>query len=79
MTSCNYCGKEAELRMGCCWECGTSGEARAARRTVWQHLWTGAKHAVQGSANARFDFQWAWERLTRSGDYAPGGEFSEYL
>lgn len=78
-TICAYCGKAADPRMGFCWQCAIEGAARAAKRTVRQHFWVGVKHLAVGNSNARFDFAWAWERFTHTGDYAPGGEFSKYL
>lgn len=53
-----------------------AGEAKAAMRTVPQHIGVGIKHLWRGAwTNARIDFSWAWERLTRTGDYRPNGEF----
>ena len=73
---CHGCGKDEELRLGFCFDCASAGEERAARRTVLQHLAKGFRHLWIGSDNARFDFRWAWERFTRTGDYARNGEFS---
>lgn len=77
MFKCNFCGREdTDLRMGCCFDCATAGEARAAKRTVVQHLVTGVKNTLKGNwFSAQCDFSWAWERLTRTGDYQPGGYF----
>ena len=72
---CNYCGKDDELRFGCCWDCASTGEARAAKRTVPQHLGAMIRNLWRGNGNAKYDRKWAWERLTRTGDYAPGGYF----
>jgi hypothetical protein len=76
---CAGCGKDEDCRFGFCFDCATAGEERAARRTVLQHLSRGFKNLSTGSNNARFDFQWAWERLTRTGDYAPDGAFTIIL
>lgn len=77
MTECNFCGSEdRDLRMGCCFDCATSGEERAARRTVSQHIAKAFANARKGYwGNARIDLRWAYERLTRTGDYAPDGYF----
>jgi len=78
MTICQYCNNpDDDLRMGCCWDCASAGELRAARRTVTQHLGNAVRNLAAGNfANARFDLCWAWERLTKTGDYAPGGYFA---
>jgi len=73
---CKGCGKDAELRLGFCFDCATAGEERAARRNVVQHLMKGLQNLWLRNGNARFDFKWAWERLTRTGNYAPNGEFA---
>lgn len=73
---CKKCGNDDECRMGICFDCASAGEARAAKRTVIHHIGKGISHFVRGyRTNARIDFQWAWERFTQTGDYAPGGEF----
>lgn len=75
--ACVSCGRDEELRMGVCWECANDGERTAAARSVFGHI----GHAISRMARGRFDFgtktdlQWAWERLTGTGDYAPGGSF----
>jgi hypothetical protein len=73
---CIGCGKDDELRLGFCWDCASEGEARAARRSVLQHLAKALSHI--GQTNFRYDIKWAWERLTRTGDYAPGGYFHSF-
>lgn len=72
---CAGCGNDDELRLGYCWDCASSGEARAAKRTVVQHIAAMFRNLRKGSDNAKYDFKWAWERLTRTGDYAAGGYF----
>lgn len=73
---CAKCGRDDECRLGFCFDCADEGEAKAAVRTVVQHIGKGISHAVRGYwTNARIDLSWAWEHLTRTGDYAPGGEF----
>ena len=74
---CFACGKTDELRMGCCFDCACDGEHRAARRSVLQHIGQGLGLALKGQFDfsTRTSFVWAWERLTKTGDYAPGGEF----
>lgn len=73
---CRGCGLEEDVRFGVCFDCATSGEARAAKRTVLQHIRKGFGNAMKRKwISSRIDFMWAWERLTRTGDYAPGGTF----
>lgn len=72
---CANCHRDDELRFGICFDCATAGEARAARRTVPQHLAAMFRNLSRGSRNAKYDFKWAWERLTRTGDYALRGYF----
>lgn len=79
LQTCNSCGRPKDLRLGFCFDCATEGEQRAARRTVLQHAAKGVGHALRGYwTEARFDFAWAWERLTQTGDYAPGGYFDHH-
>lgn len=75
--SCSVCGSDdTDTRMGVCFDCATAGEARAARRGVLGHIWRGIDAAMHAEWwVARICFRWAWERLTKTGDYAPGGEF----
>lgn len=73
---CKGCGKDDELRLGFCFDCASAGEERAARRTVLQHLARGFSNLVKRSPNAKYDFKWAWERLTQTGDYARNGAFA---
>jgi hypothetical protein len=74
LSVCIGCGRDKELRLGFCFDCATEGERKALRRTVGQHLASAATNFLLGRfGNMRFDFKWAYERATRSGDYAPGG------
>ncbi len=80
MSICRGCGADDEIRLGYCWDCAVSGEERAAKRTVLQHFTKCVGHASRGFwTEARIDLRWAWERLTRTGNYKPGGEFSRYF
>lgn len=72
---CFRCGADDELRFGCCWDCATAGETRAAKRTVVQHLGCMFSNLRKRNGNAKYDMKWAWARLTKTGDYAPGGYF----
>jgi hypothetical protein len=74
---CNFCGRDGqELRGGCCWDCANNGERKAAMRTVLEHLAAMLRNVSRRKwDHARFDFKWAFERLTRSGDYAREGYF----
>ena len=75
---CARCGKTDELRLGFCWDCANLGEQRSARRTVWQHIRKGLRNIAHRNDNYRYDFRWAWQRLTKTGDYAPDGYFARY-
>ena len=79
MGICRRCKDWTDLRLGFCFECADAGERRAAKRTVAQHIAKGAGQLWRGyRTEARISFQWAWERLTATGDYKPGGEFSRF-
>jgi hypothetical protein len=58
-----------------CFECASNGERRAAESTAAQHLKAAVKNAAHWNSEWRFDLKWAWERATKTGDYAPGGYF----
>ena len=75
---CEHCGMDEELRFGCCFDCATNGEARAAKRTVIQHIGFMFRSLWKRNGNAKYDLKWAWERLTGTGDYAPGGYFERF-
>lgn len=79
--NCSTCGvEESDLRFGVCFDCASRGEETAARRTVMQHVTRGVWNIRRGCwFFAKYDFLWAWERLTKTGDYAKGGEFSRYM
>lgn len=73
---CAGCQKHDDLRMGFCFDCASSGEKRAANRSVPEHLAHAWRNARDGDYHfMKIDLRWAWERLTRSGDYAVGGYF----
>jgi hypothetical protein len=73
---CTFCGAMAETRFGGCFTCATEAERRAAHRSVVQHVGSSLAAASRGDwTGARIFLCWAWERLTKTGDYAPGGEF----
>jgi hypothetical protein len=60
--------------MGVCFECADAGELKAARRTVAQHIAKAARNLRRGRWDfVRHDLTWAWQRLTGTGDYRPGG------
>lgn len=73
--ACRGCVVEAdELRGGWCWDCANGGERKLANRSVVQHLLNGAYHvATWRWFYASVDFTYAWQRLTRTGDYKSGG------
>jgi len=73
---CKGCGSDTELRLGYCFDCASRGERRAACRTVVQHLLKCVRNLVRCRLRyARFDLRWAFQRLTRTGDYAKDGYF----
>ena len=75
---CKFCGKNTELRLGCCFDCAHRGEARASKRTVLQHILCSLTHFFNGKLDyAKWDLQWAIQRLTRTGDYATNGYFDQ--
>lgn len=77
MLVCSSCRQPVDdIRGGVCWDCACDGEARAAKRTALQHLAQAARNVLAGNFSVvRFDLGWAWERATRTGDYARGGYF----
>src|SRR5882762_1661090 len=71
---CLSCGETKDLRFGYCFSCACAGELRAAKRTWTQHLLYATWSLCRGyHTDARFGYRWAWERLTQTGDYKPGG------
>jgi len=74
---CAKCGTVDELRLGYCFECALQGELRAAKRTAWQHFVNGLGkiHEPKRWWQVRYDWSWAWQRMTRTGDYAEDGTF----
>jgi len=74
---CKCCEKLVDdVRFDTCFDCASSGEARAAKRTVFQHIAKGWLNLRHGNFEyAKYDFSWAWQRATRTGDYATGGTF----
>lgn len=76
---CESCKQPEDTRFGCCWDCATAAEKKAAQRSVLHHFGRGLLGVLRlrwGFAT-RLNFVWAWERLTETGDYAPGGEFEQ--
>jgi hypothetical protein len=75
--NCCCCGRDDETRGGVCFECASDAEFQAAQRNVLGHLASAVTRASRGQWScARIDVSWAWERLTRTGDYKPGGYFA---
>ena len=73
---CTTCKKEDELRFGVCFDCASSGEERAAKRSVIEHIKKGFINLKIGNyVYARYDFTWAYQRLTKTGDYSKDGTF----
>ena len=78
MNICRICNNQEELQLGICFDCAFQGEERAARRTVFQHLrkaFFNLRHSY--FQYVRFDLTWAWQRLTRAGDYTKNGYFDQ--
>lgn len=77
--ACRVCGSgDDDLRMGVCFDCATAGDLRLGRRSTLQHWTHGVGSLAQGIWwRARMDFKMGWERLTRSGEYAPGREWAD--
>lgn len=76
--SCVGCGStDRDTRLGFCFDCASAGERRAAERTILQHVAHGFGRVLRGRFDfgTKMDFVWAWERLTRTGDYRSGGVF----
>jgi hypothetical protein len=65
-----------DVRFDACFDCASTGEERAAKRTVMQHIAKGFDNLQYGNFEyAKYDFSWAWQRLTRTGDYSNSGTF----
>jgi len=75
MGTCRVCKREAdERRGGVCWDCATDGERRALQRSILQHLLSAVANVPRRQwFGVRCDVTWAWQRLTRTGYYKPGG------
>jgi hypothetical protein len=78
--NCSVCGNDDDTRFGVCFDCASAAERKAAKRSVIGHLWQGVIRLLRGDRwGAVTCFKWARERLTATGDYAPGGTFdAEY-
>jgi len=77
---CRACGgaqvSTNDLRGGVCWDCADAGERRAAMRTVLEHILSASVNVRRRYwFGAKCDITWAWQRLTRTGYYKPGGIF----
>lgn len=76
MVQCKICGKERDVCYGVCFDCATSAEERASKRTVIQHLYYSLRSlCARQFIDSRIYLEWAFERLTRTGDYRKGGTF----
>lgn len=76
---CKGCKRNEDLRFGWCFDCATQGENYAAHRTVVAHIAKDIRNFLVHSPNYRYDFIWALERLTRTGDYRVNSYFeNEY-
>jgi len=74
--ACLGCGRVTEGRMNFCFDCAHTGEKRAAKRTVLQHLRKCLSNFRRRRWwQARYDLTWAIQRLTRTGDYSKDGYF----
>ena len=75
ISRCRKCGRDEELRGGFCFDCATAGEIRSAKRTVFQHIGNAIHNICIGNRHWLTEFQWAWERMTKTGDYSKDGYF----
>lgn len=76
MARCSKCNEILPVGiLGVCWECADTEEAKLARRTVIEHLRSALTLRRKPRYERYIDLAWAWERLTKSGDYAPNGRF----
>lgn len=78
--TCRVCNIDTDdLRGGVCFDCATEGDIRLARRSTLQH-WLHGLSALFGGVwwMAKMDFRMGWERVRRSGEYAPGREWQDY-
>lgn len=75
--TCHVCqGCTDDLRFGVCFDCATEGDIRLGKRSTLSHWLHGIGHTLTGPWwKARTDFKCGWERIRRSGDYAPGREW----
>lgn len=78
--ACTVCGcGDDDLRMGVCFDCATDGDIRLAKRSTLQHWRHGVASVFQCVWwRARMDFKMGWERIWRTGEYAPGREWENY-
>ena len=78
---CTLCGKDEDLRFGTCFDCATDGDIRLAKKSTLQHWRHGLYSLCLGPSywwRARMDFKCGWERIWRTGDYAPGRDWQDY-
>jgi hypothetical protein len=75
--TCTVCGTDDDdLRFGVCYDCADRGEREAAHRTVIKHIYKAFINLRHRKWRyAWYDITWAWQRLTKTGDYAKGGYF----
>jgi len=78
--TCRVCGDPTnDLRMGVCFDCATEGDIRLAKRSTIQHWIHGFKAlCYRDWVIAKMDFRIGWERIWRTGEYAPGREWQDY-
>lgn len=78
--TCRVCNTNTDdLRGGVCFDCATEGDLRLARRSALQHWLHGLEALLSGVWwMARMDFRMGWERIRRTGEYAPGREWQDY-
>ena len=77
--TCIVCGASDDLRGGVCFDCATDGDIRLAKKSTLQHWAHGVYSCFCGVWwRARMDFRMGWERIWRTGEYAPGREWERY-
>lgn len=78
--ACSVCGYgDGDTRMGVCFDCATAGDIRLAKKSTLQHWSHGLGSVFHGVWwRARMDFRMGWQRIRRTGEYAPGREWDQY-
>jgi hypothetical protein len=75
--TCGVCKRVRELRSGICFDCAWNMERILAKRYWFEHVWIGLRkiHRPELWWQIGHDWSLAFQRLTETGSYAPGGKF----